>query len=229
MRRFFYDEDLIFDETIRLSADESYHLATVLRAKPGLKICLINALGQSAVAECVDVNRKAALVKIESVETQAAVSPAIDLYVAPPKGKLFNQLIKQSVEMGVRHIIPVICEYSENRSTEIPSQCEQTIIEAAKQSGNCHPPKLLAPQAFSEAVKSSIAGIYGSVELSDTATRNTAEEISLWIGPEGGFSEDELSELSTHGIEGVSFGPWILRVETAVVAGLGHLRTRLKK
>ena len=154
------------------------------------------------------------------------------LYVAPPRNKNMDTVLKSATELGVARIVPVICRYAVSRpDASAATSWSQTLVTAMKQSGNPWLPELDAPIAFSDALSASDDdGFFGAVpredDLRTSSLPYTPSRLSLWVGPEGGFSPEEEQALRTKGLIPLTVGPWILRVETAVTALLGSLLTQ---
>ncbi|MCM8541259.1 MAG: RsmE family RNA methyltransferase, partial [Lentisphaeraceae bacterium] len=105
---------------------------------------------------------------------------------------------------------------------------ENEIIAGAKQSGNPFFPKVNTIIKFSDALKNcSFPKVYGAVpdEALNSNSLKKDGEVSLWIGPEGGFSPNEIKALKEAGAQGITVGKWNLRVETALISLLGILNS----
>ena len=170
--------------------------------------------------------------RVESAEIVPKPKLAIILYVAPPRNKNMDTILKSATELGVAKIVPVICRYAVSRpDASAVESWSQTLVTAMKQSGNPWLPELDAPQAFSEALANSHEdGFFGAVprpgDLQASDFPYTPDRLSLWVGPEGGFSPEEEQALRDKGLMPLTIGPWILRVETAVTALIGSLLTQ---
>ena len=170
--------------------------------------------------------------RIESTEAVSRPQLSIVLYVAPPRNKNMDTVLKSATELGVAKIVPVICRYAVSRPDASAAESwSQTLVTAMKQSGNPWLPELGAPIAFSDALSTSDEdGFFGAVPREDDVQAAslpcTPSRLSLWVGPEGGFSPEEEQALRTKGLVPLTVGPWILRVETAVTALLGSLLTQ---
>ena len=235
MPSYYLPETFNVGETVRLSADETAHALRVMRLEPGERLTLLNGRGDRAAAVLLDdgPTRKIreASCRIESTETVPRPQLSIVLYVAPPRNKNMDTVLKSATELGVARIVPVICRYAVSRpDASAATSWSQTLVTAMKQSGNPWLPELDAPIAFSDALSASDDdGFFGAVpredDLRTSSLPYTPSRLSLWVGPEGGFSPEEEQALRTKGLIPLTVGPWILRVETAVTALLGSLLT----
>ena len=231
MKRYFFCPDLPeVGAVVELPPAEVRHLRTVLRVTGGEQILLLNGAGVCASAQVEKDNgrRGAVWCRIETREIveEPALKPI--LYLAPPRAKLATQLVRQAAELGVWEIVPV----RTHRGVAIPSSQDvqaswrtQT-VEAGKQSGNPFLPKLSPVLSFDEALKRTEDGFFGEVPSSAVGKPCIPPKtgrIAFWVGPEGGFCETEREALKLR-LKPLTIGPWILRIETAALAGLAWLR-----
>jgi len=223
-------------ETVRLPVDETIHAIRVMRLETGEHLSLLNGDGGRADAILLDngPTRKIreASCRIESTEKVPRPNPSIVLYVAPPRNKNMDTVLKSATELGVARIVPIICRYAVSKpEASAVSSWSQTLVAAMKQSGNPWLPELDTPRLFAEALSESTEdGFFGAVPRShDSQTAFPSPcppRLSLWIGPEGGFAPEEEQALHEKGLRPLTVGPWILRVETAVTALLGSILTQ---
>lgn len=217
----------------RLSPEESLHLGKVLRMKIGDPIEIIDGIGHVALAEIASVEQEkrslSITAKINEIQTIPMPKRRIHLFIAAPKGKLMNQIIKDATELGVWAIHPIFCRYSvvDLKEKDPTENWRLQAIEACKQSGNPFIPHFSPMLKFEEALKQApLQGFLGAVpDLKNNLPNPPPQEgdLALWIGPEGGFSDDEHQHLLEHQYCPITAGQWILRVETAVSALLGIL------
>ena len=212
---------------LRLEREEENHLFKILRANPGDRIELLDGCGSIASAEVVPGR----LVKVLEVRKIPPPERRVHLYIAPPRRQKMDAVLREATELGVWRIVPVICEFrvSEPEASSVSGRWNDAMFEACKQSGNPYLPQTVAPLRFADALEEcrrSCSSIYfGSPADSGTADFPDGD-IAWFVGPEGGFSERELSMLVASGAQPLRIGRWILRVETAAVAGLVLLLSR---
>ena len=236
MPSYYVPKTFTVGEIVRLSAEETAHALRVMRLEPGERLTLLNGQGGRAVAVLVNdgPTRKIreASCRVESAEVVPQPSLAITLYVAPPRNKNMDTVLKSATELGVAKIVPVICRYAVSRpDASAVESWSQTLVTAMKQSGNPWLPDLIAPQSFREALTNCHGdGFFGAVprpgDLQASDFPYTPNRLSLWVGPEGGFSPEEEQALRNKELLPLTVGPWILRVETAVTALIGFLLTQ---
>jgi 16S rRNA (uracil1498-N3)-methyltransferase len=232
-RRFYSDDEFAVDQTVQLSTEESRHLKTVLRASVGENILLMDGRGGMAEAEVVDLGGKRGAVtcRVTSLQRMALPADQIHLYVAPPRGKGMATIVRTATEMGAAAITPILCRRGTGRpNANAVDGWRATAIAAVKQSINPFLPQLHPPVPLDEVLKAGPApGIVGWIPDESGAPPSdlpSGGKVSLFIGPEGGFDPDEISAILEAGIRPASFGPWVLRVETAVVAGMAILNRK---
>ncbi len=226
MHRFFYKnlKNTPAGSVVSLDKEEAAHLFRILRAREGDRIGLLDGEGRSADAAVL----KNQELRIEKTEEVPCPAKRIHLYLAPPRKQKMDQLLKQAAELGVWSITPVLCE----RSVSIPDGANvlrhwtELLQEACKQSGNVFLPQITMPVKFADAVKSAnelCTEVFFGDPAESGCRRELSGDIGLFVGPEGGFSPAEDAVLHENNFSPLRIGSWILRVETAAVAGIAVL------
>lgn len=168
-------------------------------------------------------------------------SPPLILAPALLKGDRMDWLVQKATELGVSSIVPLITRYSvvRPRATRIPHQrlrWERIALEAAQQSERWDIPTLEDPRDFDEFVPRQ-PDTHGRLILNERASghsllavplpEDATRPIVLVVGPEGGWAPEELEQARARGFSFVTLGNRILRAETAALAGLSVLQSRL--
>lgn len=210
-----------------------HRLVHVLKLSVGEKIMLSNGAGKEVDATVVSINQKKVLVELGMVHSsQHELSYNLRLYCSLVKREVFETVVKQATELGVREIIPLVSDRTIKTRLNV-QRLEKIIREAAEQSERGYVPKLLSPVEFKKSVSeptSSASKIFvfdrSGLPMYEVLHSNPVapSSIDVYIGPEGGWSEAELEFIRAHDISIVSFGTTILRTDTAVVAGLLYTR-----
>ena len=219
------------DSLIRLDPREESHLFKILRARPGDRVRLLDGRGTTGVAV---VGRGRELL-LESKETVPPPACRLHLYFAPPKKQKLDSLLKQSVELGVDVLVPVLCERSvvQPGESSVGGRWTDLLFEACKQSGNPFLPSVCAPVPFAEAVvlarETCAALVVGSNRAGIALDLGNAPDVAFFVGPEGGFTDAETDALAAAGAAPLRIGSWTLRVETAAAAGLGVLNVLMDR
>ncbi|MGN0878294.1 MAG: RsmE family RNA methyltransferase [Oligosphaeraceae bacterium] len=236
--RFHCPGDLRPGQLVTLPSTESSHALKVLRLRPGETVTLLNGRGDTAEAvlqPSADGRRlHDACCLVGDVVSVPAPTRPVRLYVAPPKSHNMELVLKSATELGVSRITPIVCQHGVSRGEAASKATWQGYLVAAlKQSGNPWLPELTPAVTLREAIEAddSAVGYLGAVprdgEQPPAAPwRRPLGVTALWIGPEGGFTEEEERLLRAHGCLPLTVGDWILRVETAVAALLGCLSLR---
>jgi len=234
--RIFQDCELSTDISIALSEQASRHLAQVLRLSVDNELTLFNGSGKDFIARIVTINKKRVEVVILSEHKNNAESTLdVHLFQGISKGDRMDTAIQKSVELGVQAFTPIVCERtvvrtSDERNEKKASHWRNIIISACEQSGRARIPELSPVLEFATALstitpeQSILLHPKQSENLSSTAL--ASQRINIFIGPEGGFTEQELELAINAGLKLVSMGNRILRTETAPIAALAVLQAR---
>ena len=232
MTRFFYDRKVEPGDTVRLDDEESYHLLVVLRAGAGDRVVLVDGTGREwiAVVEKRQSNRAHLLVVELSRESALAL---FDLYLYPGllKGKKMERIVRDAVELGVTGIVPCVTERSISRYMRDAKKTRLETIarEESRLARRSRTMTVSDAVDFSRAVKTAPGVRFFVWEEATGFLGDHLEEIdgsynkvSVFTGPEGGFSPAEAALAGEAGCLAAGLGDRILRAETApgVVAAI---------
>jgi len=215
-----------------LTGEQAAHLARVLRAQPG-QVYDIVANGFLHRAEITAVtDSEVAFILHEELEADAALP--IHLLLAVFKFDHFEWAIEKATELGVARITPILARRTEKHlALAAPKRADRwrrIALESSKQSRRTDIPDIADPSPLAAALAAETAPL--RILLSETeqsltlaaalnlqpATGNL--QLSLAIGPEGGWTPEEMSLFTTHAWIPVTLGPRILRAETAAIAAI---------
>ena len=225
MPRFFIDEAVV--GTFRLVGEDAAHVAKSLRMRLGETLILCHD-GVDYTCKIVGFERDAVLVELVSVQPCAAEpNVAVTLFQGLPKGDKMDLIVQKAVEVGVGAIVPVVTKRCISRPDEKNlhkkvQRWQKIALEAAKQSGRGIVPKVLDVQDFPQAVtlgaqlEEAILFYEGGGAPLKTLLQQ-AKSVAIFIGPEGGFEEDEVKCAVEAGVSICSLGNRILRTETAAI------------
>lgn len=221
-------------ETLELTPEAAQHVAVVLRRQAGDKIILFCGDNREFRALLVAVNKKKVTVRIESECLVNRESPRIiHLGQAISKGERMEFVIQKSVELGVTSICPLITARSvvkldATRLEKKLAQWQAIAIAACEQSGRNQIPQVENPLELDEYLQTNKAELRFVLDPRESKTWRNYDfkdsPIALLIGPEGGFSQEELKRIYEAGFKPLSLGPRILRTETAAIAALSLLQ-----
>ncbi len=211
----------------RLEREEETHLFRILRARPGDVVQVLDGKGGIGLAEVAQDK----YLQLQSGRTVPRPAQELILCCAAPRRQKLDTLFKQATELGVAQIHLMHCARSVAKP-EGSSRWPALLQEACKQSGNPFLPEVHLHDSLTAALLA-LAGknlYFGAVTPPGTPFPAVpANGCAVFLtGPEGGFTEEEEAEMIRAGACGISLGPWILRLETAAVAGLAALRTAAK-
>jgi 16S rRNA (uracil1498-N3)-methyltransferase len=223
--RFFIDRDLEAGAVVALAGEERHH-ARVLRVREGEEVEVFNGRGTSWLA------------RYDSAEAILLLGPAagrelrLPLHLAMSIINLekFELVLQKATELGVASIIPLVTERCEIRPERYRGKAERwdkIVFEAAKQSGRAVIPKVEAPTEFAEAIKRDGMRIIFDADEPPSATQQLSNPATLFIGPEGGWSEAELKAARSHDCAFQLLGPRRLRAETAGIVSVALTAARL--
>lgn len=233
--RIFVDQDLAPATQINLDSDASRHLCQVLRCRDGQELILFNGTGGEYSARIVEADKRACRVQLLNFDSTNRESPLkITLGLAMSKGDRFDWALQKSTELGVFCIQPLITERSELRlNTERMAKkiehWKRLILSSCEQCQRNVPPALEAAMTLEEWLAQERRGpAYilqpGANPDNFVGTDNKITDVSLAIGPEGGFSQEEVELALSEGFVGMPLGPRVLRTETAPVAAISILQ-----
>ncbi len=233
MANFSYTRE-ISGTTASFRRDEYRHFITVLRKKPGELIDFLDGQGGKYTGRiiAIDSENNSFQAEVETYRNYRVNSPTITLAIALPKGKKFVFIIQKAAELGIQKIIPLECHYSVKllptaRDKERKFiQWQKTALEAIKQCGNPYLPEIKHPIPLTSLnlpseknfVKLLFHGPATDGISTQAAALASAREVLMIIGPEGGFSPEEIKFLTEHDCQAISLGSTILRLETAAIA-----------
>lgn len=221
-------------QELELTASAAQHVAVVLRMKVGDKLTVFNGDNTEFDASLVTIKKKQAWVLLNSMQKINRESPLqIHLGQGISKGERMEWVIQKATELGVASITPLITErcvvkLDKERLEKKIQQWQAIAIAACEQSGRNKVPKVHSPvyfEQFLSMTKMESKFILHTQEAKSWRdySFNTAE-LALLIGPEGGFSPQEVSLAQENHYLPLSLGPRILRTETAAISALSLLQ-----
>ena len=219
----FYVAESLQRGPMSLSGPEAHHIVHVLRLKAGSEIILFNGDGREYPAR-LELVKKTHL-EVEVLD-ELAISREADREITVasplPKGDRAGFLIEKLTELGVAHYVPIRTE----RSVVHPGEgkiekLQRAVIEASKQCGRNVLMSIEPMMDWDEVARQSFAGARWIADASGSSVeRGAAQEkksILIALGPEGGWTPEELSQATQHQWQVVSLGKSILRIETAAI------------
>ncbi|AWI26416.1 16S rRNA (uracil(1498)-N(3))-methyltransferase [Flavobacterium pallidum] len=220
----FYNPDISeSSESFFFDREESKHIVKVLRKNTGDILFVTNGLGFLFKTEISLASENKCLVKIVSYEKQPKQKPELHLAVAPTKmNERYEWFLEKATEIGVSEITPIICDHSERKILKT-ERMEKILLSAMKQSNQYFLPKLNEPIAFKEFVSKKHNAHKFIAHCEQTAKKTLKSQLIsnqdclIMIGPEGDFSEKEITLALEENFLPVTLGETRLRTETAAI------------
>jgi len=239
MYRFYITAEQVQDNEILITGEDVNHIKNVLRMRAGEQMILCDGEGTDYLCRLIGPRERNLAAEIISAEKSDTELPTrLVLFQGLPKKDKMELIIQKAVELGAAEIIPVVTKRTIVKTDEGKEEKKlarwQAIAEsAAKQSGRGVIPRIHNILSMKEAL-AQMADFDYNVILYENAhgMKPTAEflkkapqagSIGVFVGPEGGFEEEEVAAVVEHGAECLSLGKRILRTETAGLAMLSML------
>ena len=222
---------------VTLAGDEGRHAAVVRRIQPGEMIMIGNGRGRGVRGVVVEVRGAGLVVEVLGHLTTVAEPRCFVAAQALAKGDRSELAVEMMTEMGISEIVPwqaarSIVRWTPDRMARALSRWRATAREAAKQSRRLQVPQVSEPVTTRQLAQR-VASVHCALLLHEEAEQPLAEvdlpaagTVLIIIGPEGGISAEELSELSAAGCRPVSISDGVLRTSTAGVVALAALKLR---
>jgi len=237
MHRFYHSNPLDLNQIIILDEFASHHALRVMRVKVDDFLILFNGDGFEYRGRVSDINKKTINVEILSKEKNNNESPInINLFQSISSNEKMDMVIQKATELGVSSIQPIFSSRSTiklslDRTKKRLIHWRQVSISACEQSGRSKIPIIKSPIVFDQIAEESnqqIHLIYCFTLITHEESSNLPNEysgdINIFIGPEGGFSQDEVLLLKKENCINIQLGPRILRTETAPLAIIAILQ-----
>lgn len=216
-------------QELTLSTEASNHVGRVLRLSVGAKLRVFNGTGGEYNAEIIALNKQKTIVKLQefiTINTESTLT--IQLGQAISRAEKMDFTIQKAVELGVTQITPLFTErcgvkLSEQRWQKRVEHWRAVAISACEQSGRDRVPTIIEPMILTTWLAQKSAGscfILHPGGESRPALDTITTPITVLIGPEGGFSDNEVAIAQQQGFVSLNLGPRILRTETAALVAI---------
>jgi 16S rRNA (uracil1498-N3)-methyltransferase len=243
LTRCFVPAALAGQSQLMLPEGASTHIARVLRLRAGAALTLFDGRGGEFEATILAIEKRGVRVQLgahHAIEREASV--AVTLLQSVIRAERMDFIVQKATELGVAAILPVQSRHGVVRLDDSGVERRQrhwqaVAIGACEQCGRNRIPDLPAPVSF-ESACTRTADAQVRVLLDPGGTRSLAQalqfpapiplaNVSVLIGPEGGFAEDEIALARDHGFQICGLGPRVLRAETAPIAALTVIQALL--
>lgn len=234
MPRFFCPQPLVTGQVLSLPDAVAHHIQ-VLRLVPGEPITLFNGQGGEYAATLDTVEKRRATARIDGFSAREAELPhGVSLAQALPEGAKMDWIIEKAVELGAAGVEPLaaqrcVVRLSGERAQKKLQHWQGVAISAAEQCGRNRVPPVAEIADFSSWIRQPplrpriLLTPRADMKLTDWVRQQPPQALTIMIGPEGGFSEQEEEAARQQGALALSIGPRILRTETAGMAALAAI------
>lgn len=247
MPQFFVAPEDIQKKAFRLTGPEAFHVTKVLRYAPGQSLALFDGKGGrfEGVIERIDADGSVSGKLTATLKADDARKPVkVHLYLGLLKASHWDYALEKATELGAASIVPlltprtVVLLHEVDRAKSKQERWGRVVMAAAKQCGRAELPPVREAVQFRDAIRAckdkglslmAWEGMKGTVAaerlrlaLREADQRRGADslDVHLFVGPEGGFSEEEVELAEAEGATVFGMGPRILRAETAAAAAL---------
>jgi 16S rRNA (uracil1498-N3)-methyltransferase len=236
LTRVYVDRELVPGSIVELPPDTASHVAKVLRARSGDQLILFSGDGREYLGAVETVRGARVTASIGTGADVDRESPlAVTLVQCIPRGDRMDFIVQKATELGVSRIVPVLSRRSVVRLDAAQAESKAVhwravALNACEQCGRNRLPDIDVPVPLLNHLGDSRSASPRLVLEPDTQPAGAAPvldaAVEIAIGPEGGFSPEELEAFRIAGFVRVALGPRILRTETAAIAALTWLQTR---
>lgn len=223
----FYLPQTTSKSDITLTGDAHTHAAYALRIRPGDYLKVFDGRGTEYSCKVKEIKKEVTLLEVlDEVENAGEASINVTLYLSVIKQDRFELAVQKTTEIGVNRIVPVYSAYTQRNFTLNIDRLNKIAVSACEQCGRSRIPVIEQAIEFDEllsCVKNTHfifpweREMHGSLKSAIDTTKN---DVSVFIGPEGGITEQEKNLLVDAGAKSVTLGKRILRAETAAIATL---------
>lgn len=244
MHHFFTEPSRIRENDIFIEGADFNHMKNVLRMKPGEKVGISDGQGVDYTCEVDHFEEDAVVLRILSSEkSYSELASRITLFQGLPKGDKMELIIQKAVELGVWEVVPVatrraVVKLDDKKAGKKVQRWNSIALGAAKQSGRSLVPEVKPVMTFAEALSyaEECDLVLIPYEMAEGMEKTKAvissirpgQRIGVFIGPEGGFDEEEVERAEAIGARPITLGKRILRTETAGLTVLSILMYHLE-
>lgn len=245
MKRFFVEPSQIAEDQIQIRGSDVNHIRNVLRMKVGDTLWISDQEGKEYNCYIEQMEEEIIFLRIAYVqEPQFELPSRIILFQALPKGDKMEWIIQKAVELGVWEIVPMstsrcVVKLDEKKAEKKVQRWQQIAESAAKQSKRMKIPEIHSVCTYKEALnyaqkcEAKLIPYEMAKDMRKTGKLlreiQAGQSVAIFIGPEGGFAQEEVQEAMKSGFSPITLGKRILRTETAGMVLLSVLMFQLEE
>lgn len=227
LHRFYIDQIIGHNTHLTTSLETLLHQwMKVFRLREGDEIVIFDGTGVEFHARFTELHKAKAVLEIIGEAKNAYVpTKEVYLFAAIIKKDNFEWIVEKATEIGVSHIVPLLCERTEKKDVN-HERITKIAVEAAEQSGRGTVPHIYKPVTLIDSlnifkdVESVVCDFNGETFQSAVAHK---DRVGIYIGPEGGWSDAERELFVSQNVKSVSLGEQVLRAETAAISACALL------
>lgn len=215
-------------DSVTVSGEEFHHAIRVVRARPGEEVELFDRAGKLAAGIVESIERDQAVIRVERELPSRETAHPLHLAMAIIQLEKFELVLQKATELGVHSFLPLVTERVELRPERYSGKMERwqkIVFEAVKQSGRSVVPRIEQPLRFADALARPGTKIFFDADAPADPLNDVAEA-TLFVGPEGGWSDEELTLARDAHCIFQRLGARRLRAETAAIAGVAIITLR---
>lgn len=216
------DPETLSGVTMTLSGDAHHHLFRVRRLTRGQELRLVDGRGTARWGRATRIEADRTTVELGAVAPTNEPQRSLELWVAPPRSRRAGWLVEKATEVGVAAIRFMATDRgTRHLSKPAVERLQRVAVAAVEQCHRARVPEVTGLHAW----EACLEGLDGPLACALTPGGESIgsvrfeDSMALVVGPEGGWTGEELSRLAAHGVHSVGLGPRVLRVETAAVVG----------
>jgi 16S rRNA (uracil1498-N3)-methyltransferase len=234
--RIFTSQSLLSNGSVELTGSTSHYLTRVLRLSEGDCVVLFNGDGRDYSAEIIEARSQCVQVRVFENKLPGNESPLkITLVQAIGRGERMDYALQKATELGVYCIQPLISHrvgvrLDASRQAKRLKHWQGVVVSACEQSGRAFVPEVKTPLSLADWLAETdqsqrlVLEPFAKHKLMDISIAGDA--LDLLVGPEGGFTDDEIEAARANDVRAVSLGPRVLRTETAGPAAIAVLQAK---
>ena len=212
-----------------IAGSEAHHLLRVLRLRPGDQIVIFDGRGTEFRAELTRCEGDSATARLIGPSESRESALDLTLAVAVPKMDSMSRIVQKLTELGARRIVPLLTERTTattSGATRRLSRWRRIATEACKQAGRGRVPTIEAPLSFHDLLQQDLPAALFLLTVGGARFPEEKPPSSCLaaVGPEGGWTKEEIAAAVTRGFQPVGLGPRTLRTETAALAATAVLQ-----
>jgi 16S rRNA (uracil1498-N3)-methyltransferase len=214
---------------VTVTGDEFHHSVRVVRVRAGEEVEVFDKAGKVARGVVESLERDQAVIRVDEEIPSRESNGEIHLAMSIIQLEKFELVLQKATELGVKSFIPLVTDRIELRRERYAGKLERwnkIVFEAVKQSGRSVVPAIEEPVDFEEAVKRPGLKVLFDADQESSPWPSSTDALTVFIGPEGGWSDDELQSARAHGCLFARMGPRRLRAETAAIVACAVIAAR---